>query len=77
MELRLPRKSVSAAAAAAAAAALAPSGVSEHHVCAVLLAEFDITTGSSLRAVHPPNFFSEAEIKQCPSLRLLYRATIL
>ena len=75
MELRLPRKSGPAAAAAAAAAASAAAAAAsaaaatavtapESHVCAVLLSEFDITTGSSLRAVYPPNFFSEAEIKQ-------------
>ena len=60
MEVRLPRKNGQASAAAGESAVLSP----ESHICAVLLAEFDITTGSSLRAVYPPNFFSEADIKQ-------------
>jgi hypothetical protein len=64
MEIRAPRKSGPAAAAAAASAVQSPPSAPASHICAVLLAEFDITTGSSLRAVHPPNFFSEAEIKQ-------------
>jgi hypothetical protein len=62
MEVRSVRKvgHVSMAANVGEIAATLP----DSHICAVLLAEFDITTGSSLRAVYPPTFFSEAEIKQ-------------